>query len=62
MKSEVNTRRGRATRQVNQGTRPSRNLNTESRKAKTNSADYSQVRRKQASGRKVGDVSPNPRR
>lgn len=62
MKSEVNTRRGRATRQVSQGTRPSGNLNTESRKAKTNSADYSQVRRKQASGRKVGDVSPNPRR
>lgn len=62
MKSEVNTRRGRATRQVSQGTRQSGNLNTESRKAKTNSADYSQVRRKQASGRKVGDVSPNPRR
>lgn len=62
MKSEVNTRRGRATRQTSQGTRQSGNSNTESRKAKMNSAEYSQVRRRQVSGRKVGDVSPNPRR
>lgn len=62
LKSEVNTRRGRASQEATRDTHSSRTSNGNSRKEKVFSAEYSQARRRQVSGKRVGDVSPNPRR
>lgn len=58
LKSEVNSRKSRA----HQDAYPERTSHSESRKSKVHSAEFSQAKRRQASGKRVGDISPNPRR